>query len=541
MTGEAERQGEEALRNGDWEAARAAFAQALADGETAGALDGMARARWWLADVTGAVGYRTRAFAAFRRAGDLTAAARVAWWLVREYDTVLANPAAANGWLTRGQRLVEQAPPGPAHGWLELARAQRSTGLATRLRYAESAYASARRFEDPDLEIYALAQQGLARIATGLVEQGTTDLDEAIASAAEATWPETMGDTLCAGMDAAELVADAARFDHWTQALETYMAQYHHIPLYAFCFTCCGEVAAVAGNWEEAESWLSTAIGELERSGQRSRCAHPVARLAQLRIRQGRLEDAEGLLSAYRDLPEAVEPLATLLLAQGEPDAASRVLERRLAQLGEATLPAVPLLALLAQARTAGSDPDGARRAAQQLAELAEVSGLDRVRGLAALAAGRVAGPGDAAGRFEEALGAFTRAELPLETAVARRELARLWAEDRPELAVEEARAALHGFTQLGAKRELDETAALLRSLGVRGQTGPKNLGQLTQREREVLELVAEGRTNADIASRLFISVKTAGNHVSNVLMKLGVRSRTEAAALALRHPPGRS
>lgn len=79
MTGEAERQGEEALRNGDWEAARAAFAQALADGETAGALDGMARARWWLADVTGAVGYRTRAFAAFRRAGDLTAAARVAW------------------------------------------------------------------------------------------------------------------------------------------------------------------------------------------------------------------------------------------------------------------------------------------------------------------------------------------------------------------------------------------------------------------------------------------------------------------------------
>jgi DNA-binding CsgD family transcriptional regulator len=66
----------------------------------------------------------------------------------------------------------------------------------------------------------------------------------------------------------------------------------------------------------------------------------------------------------------------------------------------------------------------------------------------------------------------------------------------------------------------------------VRGQTGPKGLGVLTKREREVLDLVAAGLTNAEIAQRLFISTKTAGNHVSNVLMKLGVHTRTEAAAL---------
>lgn len=125
---------------------------------------------------------------------------------------------------------------------------------------------------------------------------------------------------------------------------------------------------------------------------------------------------------------------------------------------------------------------------------------------------------------------------MPLETATARLELAQLVRDDEPELAANEARLALEAAETAGAGMLADRAAALVRELGGPARTGPKLLGQLSKREVEVLRLLAEGLTNAEIAARLYISTKTAGNHVSNLLAKLNLRSRSEAAAFAVRY-----
>jgi NarL family two-component system response regulator LiaR len=71
----------------------------------------------------------------------------------------------------------------------------------------------------------------------------------------------------------------------------------------------------------------------------------------------------------------------------------------------------------------------------------------------------------------------------------------------------------------------------------VRPPQSPQGLGQdLSKREREVLELLAEGLSNAEIAERLFVSIAAVKYHVSNILSKLGATNRTEAVSLAMQH-----
>lgn len=148
-----------------------------------------------------------------------------------------------------------------------------------------------------------------------------------------------------------------------------------------------------------------------------------------------------------------------------------------------------------------------------------------------------------AAESFGSLAQAWTELERPFRAAMAHRWEAQLADEagDR-DTAVAALRAA-HGIAaRLGAKPLLERLETLARKLRVRvrdegpggGDDGASAPYGLTPRELEVLTLVAAGRTNKQIAGELFISESTAGVHVSNILGKLGVSSRTEAASVAL-------
>jgi DNA-binding CsgD family transcriptional regulator len=197
-----------------------------------------------------------------------------------------------------------------------------------------------------------------------------------------------------------------------------------------------------------------------------------------------------------------------------------------------------PLLALLVDVHLEQGNLDDAERVTRRLTRAAEAQRGPYLRAVAALAKGRVfiaSGKGNARACLQEAQEGFARAELPMELARARLEMARALAHRSPEVAIAEAKSALLDFERLQALRHADAAGALLRSLGAPIRTGPKGIGALTKREAEVLQLIGAELSNAEIADRLYISRKTAEHHVGNVLSKLGLRNRAEAAAYATR------
>ena len=160
---------------------------------------------------------------------------------------------------------------------------------------------------------------------------------------------------------------------------------------------------------------------------------------------------------------------------------------------------------------------------------------------VAALARARVcaaAGIGDPRACLREALAGFSRAQMPVEVAHSRLELANALVTEQPEVAMAEARAALEAFERLKAARHVDAATAVLRSLGVRTASTSRSGSVLTKREAEVIALLGHGLSNPEIADRLYISRKTVEHHVGNILAKLNLRGRAEAAAYAARAEP---
>jgi len=504
------------------------------------ASEALAKARWWLDDPTGAIAAWGTAYTGYLRNADTRReAARVAVTIAREYTSALGNPVATNGWLQRAADALNDDGPCAERGWISLAEAERAQDLAAAIAHAEVALETARAFGDSELEIHALAAMGIGRVHEGRINEGMDLLDAALAAATggETEDPRVLGDVFCGVVEACTLTADMSRVERWLEVFNAYMERHQHPPLLSFCMVCDAEDQLQKGAWDKAEKTLLAALEPIKAGTQRARCVHPAALLTALRVAQSRFEEADQLVTGLEDLPEMTIPRASLFLARGESAVAVAELHRRLNVVGRDNLLASSILAALVEAEIAHGDVAAAAEAAKHLDALAEGSERERDRADSALALGRVtaATGGDAHTDLERALEIYGRLEMPLQAAQTRLEIARTVRMTEPALAIEEARVALSTFDEIGAVRDADIAANLLRELGVTGRVGPKGLERLTKREREILALLGQGLTNSEIAARLFISTKTAAHHVSNILAKLGVRNRSEAAAYAHR------
>jgi LuxR family transcriptional regulator, maltose regulon positive regulatory protein len=530
------------LSAGRWEEAKAQFSAALAERETAESREGLSWAAWWLDDATTVFDSRERAYRLYRERGDAADAARMAIWLAVDELDFRGATVVAGGWLRRAHRLLDPLDPGPAHGWLAfqegfLAHGAGETDTARAL--AATAAEIGRLHAVPDLEMLGLALEGAALVACAEVRDGMARLDEAttIALAGDASIPISSAWTCCFLVSACTAVLDLERAVAWCDRIAEFADRYGSRYMLAFCRAEYGAVDVSRGRWQEAEAMLEAAVDDFSRS-RPAWVGGPLVGLAELRRRQGRHDEALVLLDRVGASSGALRVGARIELDRGEPRQAVAMVERLLRRAPtERRLDRTPALEILVHARVALGDLDEAASALAELREIATVVATPLLQASTALAEGLLLAGRDeheaARSRLGEAVDLFDELGAPFEAARARLELAAtLLALGEPDTARREAAAAFERLRDLGALADAERAARLLEPAD---ETDPARDAGITPRELDVLRLLVDGLTNRQIAERLVVSEHTVHRHVTSILRKLDLPSRTAAAAYAVR------
>jgi DNA-binding CsgD family transcriptional regulator/tetratricopeptide (TPR) repeat protein len=479
-----------------------------------------------------------RAYQAHAEAGDVGRALRCAYWLCKSLAWG-GEYAEAGAWFVRASRLAEADPGCTARAYLLMADADRLSWTGEHiamLPVARSLSELAGGTADADLAAGAAMTLGRALIRNGEVGAGLAQLDDAMVTVGGGSVSaRATGMVYCAVMDACQAVHDLRRAKEWTAKLANwYESQPEFTGAYrGLCRVHRVAIMRLSGGWPTAVQEAELACAQMTRGYGEMVAGAAFYQLAELRRLRGEFAAAE---RAYRDAlrysGETQPGMALLRLAQGKPQAAASAIRRALAEAADPLLRA-RLLPAAVEILSAVGDLPGAASAAGDLADIAAEYDTTALHAMSAYASGSVA---LAHCSFEAALPQLRQAyllwrdlDVPYEAARTRVLLAlacrELGDEDSAAMELEAARQV---FGQLGAAPDMDR----LDALGPR--TAPPS--GLSPREVEVVRLIATGRTNSAIAAELFLSEKTVARHVSNIFGKLGVGSRTAAAAYAFEH-----
>ena len=523
------------FEQGDWAGAGATWAEVDRDELSDDDLDRLAVVNELLGHRDECVEVLQLAYARYEAADATAQAVRTAFRLAMVHSSG-GDTAVAAGWTARAERLLDDLDDGGLErGYVTFLRFFRHLGageidLATQC--AAEVAACGRRFGDADLSTIGLSALGRIEMYAGKVAAGLALFDEAMAQVvAGGLSPIFAGHAYCTMIEGCQEVSDLGRAAEWTEALSHWCDQ--QSGMVAFTGQCAvhrGQIMAMRGAYREAIEEFERAIARYTEIGTPISAGQAYAERGEVLRLLGDLPAAEDSYEAATDHGYETQPgLALLWFSQGRLDAASAAIRRLLVEpLGpvqrsrvvpaaieilESTVDVGELVdELEATARSFGCSALLAKaahaRGRQQLSDTDPAGALPYVRKATGLWAGLDC--------------AYEVARVAVDTARALRLLG------DAESAAQTLRTAHATATRLGAQPLLAEIEhELAPAAPPRG---------LTQREVEVLRLVARGKSNAEIAETLVLSERTVARHLSNIFTKLDVTSRTSAAAFAFEH-----
>jgi DNA-binding NarL/FixJ family response regulator len=488
------------------------------------------------------------------RAQNIPRVARCAFWMILELLSI-GEWARAGGWLATAQRYLDDGHHDcPERGLLLVLVARRylkEGNVSAAYDTSTQAAALGDHFNDPELKAFGRLGQGQAKARRGEAAEAVALFDEVmVAVTLHEMSPIAVGVVYCAVIEGCYEILDVGRAREWTAALSRWcVSQPDLVPFRGHCLVHRAETMRLNGAWssaiEEAEhvcegvSELAGQPGVSASASYVSSRRFPVGaafyEVAEIYRMRGKFVEAQ---EAYRQASRYGRPpepgLALLRLAQGRVKVAEAAIRRVLDQ-PQKRLARANVLAACVDVMIAVADLTTARAAVDELSAMADGIAAPFLRGLSAQAKGTLL---LAANEPRAALDALRAAwmewqaiEVPYEAARVRVMMGvgcrQLGDEDAAEMEFDAARRV---FLRLDAAPDVARVNELLASASA---TGTRSL---TPRELQVIRLVAAGRTNRAIARELAISERTVDRHVSNILTKLDLSSRSAATAYAYEH-----
>ncbi|MGW6936331.1 LuxR C-terminal-related transcriptional regulator [Lentzea sp. NPDC054927] len=482
------------------------------------------------------VGEDEQSVAAWSRAFQLTAgdaprAVRCAFWLA--FGLINKGEfARGGGWTDRAQRLLSEREC-VEQGYLRYLTGLRHV-LQGEVVAAHDGFTQAakigERFGSVELTTLARVGQGRCLIYLGDVAEGVALLDEAMAAVTSGEIsPLAVGDLYCTVIEGCVELFDLRRAREWTADLSRWCDSQQGLVLYrGQCLVHRAELLRLHGEWTAAADELACVRERFAPAAGPMTLAAACYEQGELHRSTGRFAEAERSYQEAASHGRDPQPgLALLRLVQGRADAAHGGIRRALDE-AEEPLRRCALLPAIVEISLACGDITAARAGAEELSGHAARLAAPLLRARADHALGTVLlAENDPAA----ALTALRPAASRLLELGARHENARVRV--HIGLACRALGDADGAAVEWEAARSVFRAMRAVPDLGRLDRADTEDTGVLTGREREVLALVAAGRSNRTIAADLVISEKTVASHVSHILTKLGLPSRAAATAYA--------